>query len=207
MSRKTKRARTPAQIAAELERARERRAQEAAEQRSAAKDPKKWGIDMQELERQGVEVTASVRGGQAAAHRKDIFSRMLDGRLLSVAAFDAIRRLEADTTERRPPSGGSTGERVSSSGAKDVLSQRMLEAGRRVDAALGLIGRRDAAFLRELLEPHQVELGPPAERWRQVVRVMLGETQANAQAAALRSAVENLAWAYRELDNMPRRAA
>ena len=168
-----------------------------------------WGVNMEALRSQAdVDVTPSKRLGQTGAQRKDVFRRMMEDTSLSTAGFDAARRLELDMAERRGSSGGGTGEKVSGTGARDLVTQRMLDAGDRVEAALARVGRRDAAFLRELMEPRQVvDVPVPADRWKQVVAVMLGETNANAQGAALRSAVENLAWAYREIDNAPRHAA
>ena len=164
---------------------------------------------MEELQRQGVEVTASVRGGQAAARRDDVFDRLLARQALSAAAHQAVRRLDADMTERRGDSSGDRklGERTGGSGTRDLVTQRMIDAGDRIEAALALIGRRDAALLRELLEPRQVMVGEGVERWRQVVVVLTGETGKDAQAAVLRAACENLVLAYREVDNAPRQRA
>lgn len=209
MSKRTRRTKSPAQIAAELERARERRAQEAAAARAAAKDPTKWGVNVEELQRQGVEVTSSVRGGQAAARRDDVFDRLLARQALSQAAHQAVRRLDADMTERRGDgaSDRKLGERMGGTGTRDLVTQRMLDAGKRVDDALALIGRRDAALLRELLEPRQVMVDAGGERWRQVVVVLTGEQRQEVQAGVIRSACENLVLAYRDADNAPRRAA
>lgn len=168
-----------------------------------------WGVNVEELQRQGVEVTPSVRGGQAAARRDDVFDRLLARQALSGAAHQAVRRLDADMTERRGDGSGDRklGERMGAAGTRDLVTQRMIDAGDRVEAALALIGRRDAALLRELLEPRQVMVGEGVERWRQVVVIMAGETHQHAQGAVVRAASENLVLAYREVDNRPRRAA
>ncbi len=78
------------------------------------------------------------------------------------------------------------------------LTQRMIDAGRRLDEAHKSIGRADARLLQALVEP-------PVMRgefrvWRWLVQRETGETERHAQAAAVRRAVENLRLAYDDID-------
>ena len=193
------------------------KAREAAGKQLAAErtadSKQQWGIDVDELERQGVEVTASIRGGHAAARRDDVFDRLLARQALSSAAHQAVRRLDADMTERRGDgaSDRKLGERMGGSGTRDLVTQRMIDAAVRVDGVkdgvLPRVGLRDAALLRELLEPRQVMETADVERWRQVVAVVGGEARRDLQSKVVSDACEALVEAYREVDQQPRKAA
>ena len=73
-------------------------------------------------------------------------------------------------------------------------TQRMLEAGRRVDAALASAGLGSARLLRAMLEP--AVTGVAGLDWREAVVRETGEQNPHAQAAAVRGACENLRLAY-----------
>ena len=141
------------------------------------------------------------------AQRTDVFDRLLARQALSQTAHQAIRRLDADMTDRRGEGERGAGQKVDSSGSRDLVTQRMIDVGSRVEAVLELVGRRDRYLLHELLKPRQGLVGAGVERWRQVVVVMTGEQRPDVQAGVVRSACENLVLAFREIDQRPRRAA
>ena len=185
-----------------------RSAQRRAEERIAARNPENWGADGKALARQpDVQVITGARGKVQTARRDDVFDRFLARGALSQHAHQAVRRLDADMTERRGEGERGAGEKVDGSGSRDLVTQRMLDAGDRVDEALRLIGRRDALVLHELLEPRQVLATNGVERWRMVVLMLTGEQRAEVQSGLIRNAAENLVLAFREMDNLPRRAA
>ena len=185
-----------------------RAAQRRADERESAKNPENWGADGKALARQpDVKVVAGARGRVQTARRDDVFDRLLARGALSQSAHQAIRRLDADMTERRGEGERGSGEKVDGGGARDLVTQRMLDAGDRVDGlergVLPRVGRRDAGLLREMLEPRRVITGG-LDRWRLVVATITGETNQHAQSAVLRAACDNLALAYQELDRTPR---
>lgn len=212
MSRK--KAKTPAEIAAELEAARERIARERAAARAACKDPAQWGADARALRAQpDVEVIMETKTKVQTAKRSDVFSRVLlltdrsaaDQERLT-ASLAAVRRLEHDVALRAGVTGGGFGIHVDQ-GRPIPISDVSLLAGDRIKAVLALVGRRDAALLAELIEPRQVMTSDEQERWRQVVVMFTGETLPHAQSSAVRGACDNLARAYWEIDQAPRAKA
>jgi hypothetical protein len=198
---------SPADIAAALA---ARRAETRARDRADAGRPETWGADTAALARQAdVRLTGADgrRAGGQGTRRDDVFDRLQARGALSAGAHGAVRRLEADMTERRGQGHAQErGPKVDCQTSRELVTQRSLDAGDRVDRALGLVGRRDATLLRELLEPRHVLAGDGLDRWRSVVRVITGEARPEVQAGAVRGAAENLAWAYAELDRGRRRA-
>ncbi len=74
----------------------------------------------------------------------------------------------------------------------------MIMAGVRVDAALAMIGDRDAFLLVELIAPSPATQ-LQAVTWRDVVAYVTGETHTHAQGAVVRMACANLAAAYNKI--------
>ena len=148
------RPRSPAQIVAELA---VRRAEARVRDRAKALRPETWGVDALTLSGQDdvrLERQGDRRGTVQAARRDDVFDRLLARGALSASAHAAVRRLDADMTERRGEGHAQErGPKVDCQTSRELVTQRTLDAGARVDRALGLVGRRDAALLQELLEP------------------------------------------------------
>lgn len=205
MPRKPK-PKSPAEILAERA---ARRAETHAREKDEAARPETWGVDVEALQPQPdvrLKMSASRRDVVQSARRDDVFDRLLARGALSASAHAAVRRLDADLTERRGEGRSQErGPKVDCQTSHDLVTQRTLDAGARVERALGLVGRRDAALLQELLEPRLVLAGAPVERWREVVRLITGEGRPEVQAGAVRAASENLAWAYAEVDRARRR--
>ncbi len=209
MSRKVKpksAPKSPAEILAELA---ARRAEDRARDRADAARPETWGVNVEALAGQDdvrLVTQGARRGAVQSARRDDVFDRLLARGALSASAHAAVRRLDADMTERRGQGHAQErGPKVDCQTSRELVTQRTLDAGARVDRALGLVGRRDAALLRELLEPRLAPAGAALDRWRAVVRLITGEARPEVQAGAVRSAGENLAWAYAEVDRARKR--
>ncbi len=209
MPRKTKpksSPRSPAEIVAELT---AKRAEARARARAEAERPETWGVNVEALKDQDdvrLVTQGARRGAVASARRDDVFDRLLSRGALSASAHAAVRRLDADMTERRGQGHAQErGPKVDCQTSRELVTQRTLDAGARVERSLDLVGRRDAALLRELLEPRLVLAGEALDRWRVVVRLITGEARPEVQAGAVRAAGENLAWAYAEVDRARKR--
>jgi hypothetical protein len=169
--------------------------------------PQTWGLAQGSLAlpaNQAVQTACDGRGKVVAAYRADVFD-ILHGRgALSDTELAAARRLETDMGLRvglfRP---SNLYVLVDDQGAVEGATQRMLEAGARVEQALAAVGPRQAVLLRSLVEPAIIH-GRVVD-WRAVVARETGETNPHVQAAMVRSACDNLALAYRAIDNPPRR--
>jgi hypothetical protein len=193
----------PAALAAE----RLRRLEEAADAaRADDAHPDRWGVaaDQLALERHAdVAATRDARGRIAHAHRADVFERMHERGSLSPAQLVAVRRLERDMGVRQGAYWAPVDLlRVDKSTRPEGATERMLEAGARVEAVLAASGARSALLLRALLEP-TVYRGESA-LWREAVRLHTGEDNLVAQAAVVRAACDNLQLAYQDLDRAGR---
>jgi len=197
---------SPGEILAELA---ARRAEDRARGRAEGQRPETWGVNVEALTGQDdvrLVTQGARRGAATGARRDDVFDRLLARGALSASAHAAVRRLDADMTERRGQGHAQErGPKVDCQTSRELVTQRTLDAGARVDRALGLVGRRDAALLRELLEPRLALAGAALDRWRAVVRLITGEARPEVQAGAVRSAGENLTWAYAEVDRARKR--
>jgi hypothetical protein len=88
------------------------------------------------------------------------------------------------------------------SGSRELVTDRMIEAGKRIEAVLSLVGQHDRDLLVALIVPSSVAQVPNG--WRVIVALKTGERNHNAQGAVVRSAARNLALAWSRLDQMPR---
>jgi hypothetical protein len=168
--------------------------------------PDRWGVaaDQLALERHAdVAATRDARGRVAHAHRADVFERLHERGSLSDAQLAAVRRLERDMGVRQGSYGAPVNLlKVDSQGRPGGATERMLEAGERVEAALAASGPRSALLLRALLDA--AVLKGEAAAWREAVRRETGEENPHGQAAAVRAACDNLQLAYQDLDRARR---
>ena len=204
MGRQPQRPFNPAAAAAErlarLEQAR-------AAARADAVHPERWGVAAEPLALPAQGDVAAQRDGRGRvshAHRTDVFERLHERGSLSDGQLAAVRRLERDIGLRaglfRMPADL---VKVDAQARTEGATQRMLEAGRRVDAALAATGPRCAILLRALVEP--AVLKGAAVDWREVVARETAEQNPHAQAARVRTACDNLMLAYQALDHARRR--
>ena len=197
----------PAAHAAERLKRLDKQAQAAAAERADAATPERWGVAAAALAlpaNREVEAVRDGRGRVAHAHRADVFERLHERGSLSDGQLCAVRRLEQDIGVRaglfRPPADL---VKVDAQARVEGASQRMLEAGRRVDTALAAAGPRCALLLRALVEPGVMK--GVAVDWREVVARETAETNPHAQAARVRTACDNLMLAYQAIDHARRR--
>lgn len=183
-------------------------------------DPEHWGADPKALRHQpGVNIvwereprTNKRTGKVQAAQRQDVFHRLHARGALTDVQLTAVRRLETDMAERRGEGDRpAPGMAVDCSGSRAAITDRQIAAGDRIDGhaprgVLLRVGLRDAVLLREMLDPRRVMptssdgLDGRPERWRTVVTLVAGESRYDHQTTVLKGACDNLALAYREID-------
>lgn len=144
------------------------------------------------LKRQGAEVNLDAAGRILSAMRRNAFAALLRAGALSQNQHDAALRLMADWAiwkglDGRPDplvrvDGGTS--------AAELVSDRMLAAGRRVEAALADVGRADRRLLQALIA-EAVETDRP-KPWRSTVLRVTGETREKEQREKVVNALENL---------------
>lgn len=189
-----------------------KRAKERQEERLRARSPAEWGVSAEILTLPtAYDVTAVVGPRERILHarRSDAFTLLhqakrygLDGALesgISDGQHRASQRYVADWCERAgvrtaEPTLAPTDVQTDGQGA----TQRMIDAGRRIDAVHARVGRASARLLRALVEP--MVMGGEIRVWRELARGVTGETERHAQAASVRMACENLRLAYEEID-------
>jgi len=177
--------------------------------RAAAADPATWGVDAKALHlasQSDVAARLGPRGEVTRAHRLDVFDRLHARGALSDIAVGAVRRLQEDMAKLHRTGLGvrDFAPRVDVRARPGFFAETRLLAGQRVQAALDLAGPVSARLLRGLCETPAI-LGQNLD-WRVVVEIETGERLPDAQGAALRAATENLAGAYRLIDQARRRA-
>lgn len=202
-----KRRRKPFDPAAAAERA----ALARADRRAREAHPDRWGEDpltQSELAahaRQGANVALDLRGRIRHAHRADWIGQLSERDQLTREQTAALRRLEEDMIERAGNGGGgeaivryaAQGAVIESQGDACAVTDRMVEAGRRVDAALTLVGPPSSRLLHALLMPGVEGL---RVNWRGMVQKITGEKFDATQAAVVRYAAQALADVYPQVD-------
>lgn len=142
-----------------------------------------------------VEIT---RGGKAregrrvegnSARRLDAFAALKDG--MRPGAYDAAKRLERDMHIRYGLHDHGRPERVDCEPQATDRTDKMIEAGERVDAVMSKLGEQEGKLLRDLISPQAQHT-----TWRDVVLAHTGEANPHAQCAVVRAACLNLRDAY-----------
>lgn len=132
------------------------------------------------------------------AKRQDAFDALRG--TLCPGGYDAARRLERDMLMALLMGDhGRPMERVDEEGKKDFAH---LLAGIKRDEVKARLSSRDWWLLLDLMVPTIQRAS-----WRDHVAYITGETNANAQGAAVRGAVFNLTEAYKILDGVSQKAA
>jgi hypothetical protein len=168
--------------------------------------PETWGVALAPLNlpaNADVAARTDGRGRVQYAHRVDVFEALHARGGLNDAELAAARRLEQDMGQRaglfRPEASLIY---VDAQGTSEGVTQKIVEAGRRVDQALSLVGPRQALLLRALIEPAVTKGVLTA--WRTVVEQETRETNPVVQSPLVRSALDNLALGYQALDALPK---
>lgn len=187
-----------------LEALAQRRARQIAEAESRRNDPARWGEDAMTPEREaalrakGVEVVLNLQRRVVRAHKQDIWATLAARDALTRDQLEAVRRLERDMIQRAGH-GRAAPNRVIVDAPGDIcaVTDRMVEAGRRVDSVLALVGPPSCRLLVAIIEPG-IE-GRDVD-WRPEVHRLTGESAPHAQAALLRVAAQALHECYERLD-------
>jgi hypothetical protein len=147
--------------------------------------------EKRELKARGLEVNTDPRTEEIVGiWRPDCFSLLLKGRPAETAAVQWLEQLIRTASgengqERRPDFIRAT---VAGAPGQNV-SQNMIDADDMLAAVTEHMAPRDARMLFELLRPDEALL----TRWRDVVQRCTGETNPQAQGAAVRAACAHLA--------------
>lgn len=181
--------------------------QEAARQRHT---PGEWGVSPELLRLETANDVTIVqdkarRGQILRAQRSDAFTLLHTGGGLTDAQKGAADRYVREHVERigvRTDDGPDPGVRIHQAGAAELVTQRMVDAGARIEAVNRAMGRADVQLLKALVGPL---VAGEVRVWRVLVQGVTGETERHAQAAAVRRACENLALAWEEVDREERR--
>lgn len=201
MARNKRKPHDPAKAEADRE---ARRQRERADAKVREQTPARWGEDRvtddqaATFERHGVDYALDTAGRLKRAHKADVWAQLHSRNALTDEQNAAVRRLEGDMI-MRAGHGSADGEHVfvDRQGDAAAITDRQVEAGRRVDDALALVGPPSTRLLKALLEPgvegHHVD-------WRSVVLIVTGETNDRAQAALLRNAAQSLAEVWPEVE-------
>jgi hypothetical protein len=180
---------TPQEIA-------ERRAAERAEERERQKNPENWSIanDIDTLPSAAdIDLIRGERRRIIHAQRHDPFDVLYRAKALSVGQHQAVQRMWTfwcqsmgiRTDDARPAM-----ELVQSSGSRDLVPQRQIDARRRYLLVMSYVGAADARLFEYLLTP-AVMCGS-VTIWRAIVEEIALEKEKHAQAAVIRRACENL---------------
>lgn len=154
-----------------------------------------------EMRARGAHVVCDAQWRIVTARRLDVFQLLFEQRpnpAITQAQLDAVRRLEQEMAmaEGVGLTGDNAGVRSSSEGAPGQnVSQRMVDAARRLEGVYARLGPTNKVLLVALLSPQFK--GALLTRWREVVEGVTGETNDRAQLGAVRMALTNLAVIYR----------
>lgn len=193
MTKRRNQPKTPQQIAEDLARKR-------ADRRDADKRLE-FGVNAHAMtlpQNEGVVVVMDKRraGKIQTAKRGDVFDR-----LCSDSQLKAVRRLEADIAEQMGE-GWRPGQRVTVDSSQfppgQNVSQRQLDAGRRVQMAITASGARCGWLLHSLI---MGVVGKDRSDWRGIVEYVTGEKNEQAQGARVRAAADNLIAAYETMNS------
>lgn len=180
---------------------------EAADAKAREADPARWGevkdqAHIDALNRTGADVALDLKGRVKWAYRGDIFDTLAKREAITDAQLSGIRRLQRDMAERAGIGGGNTEDLGTfvdgGNGDAAGVTQRMVDAGARVDDVLAMVGPPASRVLRDLLEP-PVTTGASPD-WRAVIAHHTGETYEKSQPALLRFAAQSLADCYACID-------
>jgi len=177
------------------------------ERRQKLKDPANWGPNREAL---GLPANAEVASGAATRtrveqiRRYDVFALFHARQGISAGELTAVRRYQTDLAKAQGVAGA--GETTGAYATEQGVRAAQIDASRRVEAALGLLGPLSRAIMERLSEPEVVH-GQRVGNWREVVRAVIGDDRHTPQSAALKRACAQLEEAYREIDAGRRKRA
>lgn len=154
--------------------------------------------EIDRLQSQGATVKLDSARRIMSAFRSNVFTRLLDSKTITLGQHDASETLRADWAAWKGLDGRpEQGEYVDGgSGSHELLTDRMINAGRKVERDLAQVGPMDRALL-EAFMVATVEEDRPMQ-WRGIVERVTGATQAVRQSQMVVAALENLRRVYAE---------
>lgn len=194
MTRKTRKAKPtdPAEIARKNWEAKQR-----------AKQPENWGVEKAQLllpAQSAVKSDEDAKGKVVRALRCDVFELLYKRGTtkgdLNQAHYDAVRQFESDLAARYRLEGSTRldGVIVSTSLQPSAVTDRSVDAGKRVDKVLVILGRDAAKLLLALTAPTTLRGELP--NWRRAVETMAGVHHPLAQVSHVRKLCASVADAY-----------
>jgi hypothetical protein len=178
-------------------------ARKAWQERQKAKLPENWGVEKALLllpAQKDVKSDEDAKGRVVRALRCDVFEllyrRGTTKEHLNQSHYDAVRQFESDLAARyrlegRIPLDGVV---VSCSATPSAVTDRSVDAGKRVDRVLVILGKDRAKLLLALCGPTTLKGELP--NWRRAVEAMAGVHHPLAQAAHVRKLCAAVADAY-----------
>lgn len=153
------------------------------------------------LKQQGAEVNRDKRTGEIlGARRPNVFDAFLAQKphpIITQGQHNAATKLMADWAEWKGLDGrgeAAVGKVDGGTAARELVTDRMLRAGRRVAMALHQIGPMDRGLLLELVKEAVANDRPKS--WREVVREQTGVETKDKQSSMIVAALENLRRVY-----------
>lgn len=157
------------------------------------------------LQRQGATVNMDKRTGQLlSAYRSNVFKILLDAGSITQNHHNAATTLATDWAEWKGLAGSERGP--GGQGSAELINDRMIVAGRRVERALASVGPCDRELLKSFMVATVEEDRPMA--WRGIVQRVTGVTGRDQQSTAVVMALENLRRHYEDAQDVaPRKLA
>jgi len=152
--------------------------------------------EVERLASMGAEVNLGPDGKILSAWRSNVFTVLLRSGSITPNHHAAAMRL-AETWAIWRGLSGATGRTEfvdGGSGSAELVTDRMLVAGRQVERTLAGVGPMDEALLTAFMRATVEEDRPMA--WRGIVERVSGVTGRDAQPAIVRAALENLRRVY-----------
>ena len=152
--------------------------------------------EVQRLEAMGAEVNLGPDGKIRSAWRSNVFTVLLRSGSITPNHHHAAMRL-AETWATWKGLAGTAGRTEAvdgGTGSAELVTDRMIVAGRQVERVLAKVGPMDEALLVAFMVATVEEDRPMA--WRGIVERVSGVTGRDAQPAIVRAALENLRRVY-----------
>lgn len=176
------------------------------EERQRQKRLENWGVERAQLllpSQKDVRSDDDAKGRVVRALRCDVFEllyrRGTTKEHLNQAHYDAVRQFEADLAARYRLEGriALDGLAVSTGGTPSAVTDRSVDAGKRVDKVLVILGRDRAKLLLALCAPTTLRGELP--NWRRALEAVAGVYHPLAQVSHVRQLCAAVADAYSAL--------
>ena len=152
--------------------------------------------EVSRLESQGAEVSLGPDGRIVSAWRSNVFTVLLRTHSITTNHHNAAMRLATDWATWKGLAGTSGRMEAVDGGAgsAELVTDRMILAGRAVERVLSRLGPASSALLRAFMVATVEEDRPMA--WRGIVERVTGVRSRDAQSSVVRLALEDLRLVY-----------